>query len=137
MPQGILVYGYSLSNARKIHRALETALGQPLDCFGGSGREADIVAAILEGHVPSGPQAGTNPEYTDGPDKVLMLLGFDRATTQVALQNFPTTLARPVFCGLTPTNACWTLGTLVEHLKEERAEIREAQRKQKLAESAE
>ena len=110
---GIMVYGYSRDRAEKIRDSLCDLTGRRVVLFSATGREDEVIEKIIGG------QAGG--EYADGPDPVLMFLGFSDIEISDAIDSFPSggPLPRPIFCGLTEDNCSWTFGELLEHLIEE------------------
>lgn len=111
---GIMLYGYTETEARLIKDALEAALGGTLLMLSGSGKESHILEDILSDE--------THAVYEEGEPKVLMFLGFDDDMVKTALSRFPGAdrVARPIFCTPTEKNITWPLSELLEHLEEER-----------------
>jgi hypothetical protein len=111
---GIMLYGYTESDARLIRDALEAALGKTLLMLSGSRRESRILEDILSDE--------THDVYEEGEPRVLMFLGFDDEMVKTALSRFPGAdrVARPIFCAPTEQNITWPLSELLEHLEEER-----------------
>lgn len=111
---GIMLYGYTESDARLIRDALEAALGGTLLMLSGSGKESRILEDILSDEASG--------VYEEGEPRVLMFLGFDDAMVKAALSSFPGAdrVARPIFCAPTEQNITWPLSELLEHLEEER-----------------
>ena len=86
---GIMVYGYSRDRAEKIRDSLCDLTGRRVVLFSATGREDEVIEKIIGG------QAGG--EYADGPDPVLMFLGFSDIEISDAIDSFPGPLPRPIF----------------------------------------
>ena len=113
-PLGIMLYGYGKDRATTIREALVAALGRDVTLISASGREGDTVERILD--------AEEAEAFEEKETRVLMFLGFSREEMSLAMDRFPgDVVARPIFCGLTESNAGWTLEHLLEHLLEEHA----------------
>lgn len=114
-PLGILLYGYSENDSKKIKKILEELMKDPIILISGSKKENVKVLDILE--------YGPDDNYEDKENKILLFLGFNDEQIDKVLQNFPDNIEneiqRPIFCGLTQENVNWTLEYLVEHLLEE------------------
>ncbi len=113
-PLGIMLYGYGKNQAMTIREALAAALGRDVTLISASGREGDTVESILN--------AEDTEVFEERETRILMFLGFSREEMSMAMDRFPGDgVARPIFCGLTESNAGWTLEYLLEHLLEEHA----------------
>lgn len=110
---GIMVYGYTKEQAGLIKAAFDTALLSDVIVVAASGANDRTIMSILE--------QGPNESYAEAPETLLMFINFDDSAIRKCLAVFPKpeNLQRPLFCVLTENNAVWTLGTLLEHLREE------------------
>lgn len=124
-PLGMLLYGYSEHEAFVIRGEYEVIFGNQVIVIGASDHDDSRLCDILSGQV--------QPRFSENEDRVLMFLGFSDEEISLALKHFPVShgIRRPLFCGLTENNYEWTMGTLVKHLKEEKAQWEKRSREER------
>lgn len=108
---GILVYGYDQEQAMDLHVNLEKLLSTDLFIFTATGKEDLIIRDILN--------SGPDLSFGDRETKILVFLGFQQDHIEMVLGDFPNTIQRPIFCGLTIHNIDWPVSQLIDHLLEE------------------
>jgi hypothetical protein len=113
--KGICVYGYTIDEAQMIQSALETTLNEHIGCVSASGKEQMILDDILKDQ--------NRQEYKEGCPHIVLSFGFDDTMIPSLLHSFPPTIARPIFCCLTPSNQTWPFNVLIHHLLEEQKEM--------------
>jgi hypothetical protein len=112
MNSAILVYGYEKNDADTIYKAISTCLNRPLSLYSASGNESSTIELLL-----------TNSEnhFEENDPKIIMFVSIEDEEIRSILNLFPSSVSRPIFCGLTTHNKSWTFTTLKEHLLEEKA----------------
>jgi hypothetical protein len=115
----ILAFGFSPAEEARIDEGL-AALGVPAPLKLQPGHGGLTLRSILEG-------AGEAPVASDGltsSERLVLFHNVSDAGVQGLMRFFrQTSGGRPIFAVVTPTSIDWTLGFLLEHLREERAAL--------------
>ncbi len=122
MNSAILVYGYEKQDVDTIYNAISSCLNRPISLHSASGNESQTIEELL---------TKSNNYFEENNPKIIMFVSIENEEIHSILNSFPTSLIRPIFCGLTPHNKSWTFTSLKEHLLEEKA-YWEQQKKNKL-----
>ena len=112
MNSAILVYGYKKNDVNKIYKTVSASLNRPLTLHSASGNESHTIEQLI---------TKSDNHFEENEPKIIMFISIDDEEIRSILNSFPSTVSRPIFCGLTPYNKSWTFSTLKEHLLEEKA----------------
>lgn len=113
MNSGLLVYGYIKKDAELLHNNVISLLQRPLFLKSASGKESETIETLLD-------RSDTLDFIQDETRIVLFVNISDEEITQI-INFFPSSVKRPIFCGLTEHNISWPFAFLKEHLLEEQA----------------
>ena len=112
MNSAILVYGYGKKDVDTIHKAISTCLNRSITLYSASRNESHTIEQLL---------TKSENHFEENDPKIIMFVSIEDEEIRSILNSFPSTVSRPIFCGLTPYNKSWTFTTLKEHLLEEKA----------------
>lgn len=113
---GLLIYGYNKEDAKFIGSSIAKVINKEIDLFGAAFSKNYKVKDIV-----------LNPEkslFEENVNKFLMFMGFNSDTINSALNNFPSNIKRPIFCGMTENNINWEVNYLMNHLIEEDKQVK-------------
>ena len=113
MKRGLLLYGYNQKDAETIHEHISSILHRPLFLKSASGKENETIEMLL-GH-------SDKSVFIPNETKILLFVNITDEELQQILTLFPSTVKRPIFCGLTEHNILWPFSELKQHLLEEQA----------------
>lgn len=110
MNSGILVYGYSKNDADIIYTAISSLLQQQIFLKSANGKESFTIENLIE---------SSSNDFEDKTPKIIMFIDIKDSKIKQILGSFPSSVTRPIFCGLTEHNIAWSFSTLKDHLLEE------------------
>jgi len=113
MNQGLLIYGYTKNEAETLLDDIISLVQKPLFVRSASGKESDTIETIIN--------SSANPRFVENDTKILMFVNMTDPVIQKILSSFPSSVPKPIFCGLTKHNIKWSFHELKEHLLEEKA----------------
>ncbi len=106
--KGILLYGYDEHDARFLQKKISEALSDKILLKSARDNEEKTVKEILN------KDAGFF--FEEYQPKIMLFFGMNDETIQKILSHFPSTIKRPIFCGLTKHNINWEFKELINHL---------------------
>ncbi len=112
MNSAILVFGYEKKDVDAIYKTISSCLNRPLSLYSASGNESYTIEQLL---------TKSDNHFEENDPKIIMFVSIENEEIHSILNSFPSTVIRPIFCGLTPYNKSWTFSSLKEHLLEEKA----------------
>lgn len=111
--EGLLIYGYEKDDADIIYNKLSSLFEQPPFLKTASGKESETIETILD--------SSDDSFFEEDETKIVMFINMTDSSIQQILNSFPSSVPRPIFCGLTQHNITWPFHELKTHLLKEQA----------------
>jgi hypothetical protein len=106
--KGILLYGYTENDAHFLKEKISETISDQILLKSASNLEEKTVKEILNQH--------TGFSYRQNQPNIILFFGMDDTDIQCILSDFPSSIERPIFCGLTEHNVNWKFEELIDHL---------------------
>lgn len=120
--KGILLYGYTENDAQFLQEAISETISDQILLKSASNQKERTIKEILDQH--------TGFSYQQNQPKIILFFGMDDTDIQCILSDFPGSINRPIFCGLTEHNINWKFEELIDHLLAEQEMMKKQLSKQ-------